>query len=455
MQNIDVLKALAYRGQPLEVEITLEEGWEPSGNPPEHRYGMTVRGHTGTGTQIEYGSWAKNLAGAEKEFAETLQFYPDRVTLNGTEMETRDWNDMATLEVTTFKDNEGRSYATDYITPGGNWTGLRANALTAGVMTYVFDNHREEHTYHADMEGEHPHWNLARKVVVQPINVVTAQELDRMTQKDLENLTERMRNGEEPEIARRTQEQIRRTLEHPDAPTAYQGEVYRYADVGPGGDDLYFNKGAPVIAHGPPVSFWDMDSIDDNPEIVSIIDAMYASDQGMVPVRLNGEQYQRGIDDQVARVLEYSVKIEEERETQSSYIFETDSVTFQVQMEGEDETREVSARAYMTHGPNGRKVLYTQEMTDHHELAEVMLRAFFCSSEGHEWGEVKDEVRDLGEEFTRDADAAMGNPEGALRNTMQNAANTLETRNKTRIPQETITVVSRDGQFTITSTSQG
>ena len=455
MQNIETLKALAYRGHPLTVEITLEQGWEDDGNAGERKYSKTIQGRTGHGTEFAHGSRAGDLAEAERELADMLKFYPDGVMVNGRGIETRDWNDMATLEVTTFEDNEGRSRATDMISPGGNWTGLRANALTAGVMTYVFDNRREEHTYHVDTEGEHPHWNLARKVVVLATNVVTTQELDRMTQQDLENLTERMRNGEEPEITQRKAEQIQRTMEHPDAPTAYQGEVYRHLSTGAGGNDLYFSKGAPVIAHAPLVSFPDIDYTVDNPEIASIIDAMYASDQGMVPVQLTSEQYKRGLEDQIAEVTDYSVETGEERETPSSYIFETDSINFLLDLGDQGETAQIRGRAYMTYGPDGRKVLYTKEMTDQHELADVMVKAFFYTSDGHDWDEVKDEIRDLEDEFSRDVSAAMGNPEAALQGAMEKAANLLEIGNEIKIPRERITATSRDGQFTITTNPQG
>ena len=463
MQNIETLKALAYRGHPLAVEITLEDGWEDDRNAGERMYSKTIRGSTGYGTRFAHGSRAGDLAEAEEELAGMLKFYPDGVMVNGSTIETTEWNDMATLEVTTFVDHEGRTRTTEMITPGGNRPrnsrgnrrGTGANTMAGGVLIYVFDNHQEEHTYHVDMEGEHPHWNLAKKVVVLATNVVTTQELDRMTQQDLEDLTKRMRNGEEPEIAQRRAEQIRRTMEHPDAPPKYQGEIYRYLNTGAGGDDLYFSDAAPVIAHAPPVSFPDIDPTVDNPEIVSIIDAMYASDQGMVPVQLTSEQHKRGLNDQIAKVTDYFVETGEERETPSSYIGETDSINFLLDLGDQEETTQIRGRVYMTYAQSGRKVLYTKEMTDQNELAEVMVRAFFYTSDDHDWDEVKDEIRNLDEEFSRDVSAAMGNPEAALQETMEKAANMLEIGNEIKIPRERIAATSRDGQFTITTNPQG
>ena len=441
--DTQTLRALAFRGEPATIEVELVEN-------PDGGSKRTIRGRNGD-REFRYGTYAKSLEQAEGELAAQLRLYPAPVTVNGKEFPTRQFSNLAAIETTTHHDTTGKSYEVRLRTPGREYSETLSGDVIIGGVLYLSPARDQEYAYHAEEPGSHAHWSLAKKVKIRPVLVMSAEEMDRMTDEELNGLAARIRNGKEPELAERLRAQVEDTLAHPDTPREHQGKIYLYANTGAWGDHIYFNQGAPIIAHNTPVYFGELDGTQDNPKIVSMIQALYGRDQGMVPVNFTSTQIRNGENEKVLRAESYEIETGEERDTPTSYLKTTDRVKFRIRMAGETEPREVQGDILMTEEELREKVVITGGATDAWELAEAMTRAYFRASDGDNWDQVQDAVSAMAGRYHREVSAALDNHEQAVRATMEIAANQLERENRMSLPRERLKVTSMGRNFTIIS----
>ena len=107
------------------------------------------------------------------------------------------------------------------------------NMLAGGVLFYSRTFIPMKKTYHSALPGLHHNRQPARKVDISSTAVITPEEFAQLTPEQFDNLDSNNSTPLETRIRQRAEEQIQRTLNHPDVPRPH------------------YEPGIPVLPHGP------------------------------------------------------------------------------------------------------------------------------------------------------------------------------------------------------------
>ena len=441
--SLDILKALQPNGQPLDLHVTLESGPQDEEKFKDRTYRVD-NSHGDSFTVVSQDPMREFIQRLKAQ----LTFYPDEARVNFEEVSRREFPDLAQVTTTTYKDGESdRDYQVEHIDLGFV---PQYNMLAGGVLFYSRTFIPMKKTYHSALPGLHHNRQPARKVDISSTAVITPEEFAQLTPEQFDNLDSNNSTPLETRIRQRAEEQIQRTLNHPDVPRPHYGPVFRYCLTAPGNAGIPFENGAPIIVNGTPVLL--PDDFDRGPEIVAVAEALYRGDSPFVPVDLTREQIENPPPHM--RMNSFSFHFTPEEPVSTGWCMEeVQEITMKFTLEddnGEEQSHEVKADFHISLDKYGDKLVrFVPGRVTPESLAEYMLRAYWDEERYPSWDDLKDGMARLREEYLEMATAAMKDPVEPYLNQLKRHANSFYTEIPT--PDQELTATSHDGRITVTS----
>ena len=250
------------------------------------------------------------------------------------------------------------------------------NTLAGGVLCYSKTLITMKKTYHSALPGPHRNRQPAKKVDISSITVIAPEEISELTQEEFDNLDGNGSTPLETRIRQRAEEQIQRTLDHPDTPPAHKGPVFRYSLMDPGRSGYPFETGAPIIVNGTPVDL--PEELDCGPEVVAIAETLYRADSPFVPVSLTQEQMESPPPHQT--MTSFSFHFKPEKPDPTGWCMEpVQEIIMKFTLEdsaGESRTHQVEADFHLTDDRYGDKLVrFVPGRITPESLAHYMFRA--------------------------------------------------------------------------------
>ena len=376
--------------------------------------------------------------------ASELRYYPDSVTLNGEPVKTTPFPDLANVTVTSFQQHTTKYPDAKQIALGDSSQLRQRDALIAGVLYNTFP-FTEPQTYFTPGESKFAHWQPALRVTVTPVAVVTPEEYMSLTQTELQLLLE---NNEilplTGTVAHRGREQIQRTISHPNAPPEYTGRIHNYTLSHPDGlkNSPPFNTGEPIIVHRTPVGISGEGL--SNPEYISVAEALYTTDQELVPVS------QENNPEHTVTYIELVTDISSPPDARSC-LQPTRSITISISLDKHPAQHRIPARLWMNCDEDTdelENIFHIPGALDKDYLANCLVRAYWTDRNCHDRFEEEEQLADLVFEMNCLAKAAAGQPEQAYQELLQDHLDRFSTY--VPGPETECTATSPDGTITMT-----
>lgn len=405
MDPVKRLRLLADNGAPL--ILTTEKT-----NPYEQTVHVQGRGSFTVNTHLDKPAFVDSLRS-------DLQHYPNRVSINGEPVMTSPFPDLAKVLITSYE-----QHTTEY--PNSRSLALeegyshthRQNALIAGVLSTINPPSKSA-AYLTAGENLFPHWQPLHKVTMTPVSMVTKEEFNSLTDTEATLLLE----GDailpfNRILAQRDDEQVQRTIEHPAAPRKYEGAVHHYAISHPSNphNSQPFNTGEPIAVHRTPVAI-DPAALS-NPEFISAAEALYTSDQDLVPVD------QR--DNPTRTVTDLTAVVHTGQPEGKSCLQPADSITLHFGLDKNPPDREVQARLWMTKDEllNGIETIsYVPQNMDPNldvdYMTKCLIRAYWSDDHSTSQSGEEDDMAQLAFNMKCLANSALVSPAQAYREQLQ------------------------------------
>ena len=367
-----------------------------------------------------------------------LQHYPQHVSIDGEPMARTPFPDLAQMTLTSYRDHSQDHPETRVVQLEDGYRYYHhQNLFVAGVL-FTMNRLPNPTTYYTPGPSAFTHWQPAFKVTVTPISNVTTEEFHKLTSTELTLLIERNRILPlVQELSNREEDQVRRTIRHPNAPMRYTGEIYHYAAGHYYEASEQFKRGEPIIVHRKPVAIAPNGL--SNAEYISIAEALYTNEQEFVPV---------GAQDQPFEVLtEIEVQRQPSNPNNNAYLQAVDSIRVSTGINKKAPRNTVAASMWLTNDEEDSReigyIFHVPGKLDRHYLAECLMRAYWND-------DPEDDIDHTG--FAANmaglARAATGEPVEAYRDQLQQLVDNFNT--KAPKPRQPTTVTSADGTITIT-----
>lgn len=396
----------------------------------------------------------------------TLAHYPNKVTVNGETLETTPCPNLAHATITSYSQDYERAHsfrpislephtdrASDY------------NAIAGGVLAYMPGLTQRETTYFTPGQQTMPHWQRADRVQLHPQTVITPGEVNELTNDELQLINSippyrQWESLDHPSRAavpsrltnlmldwqQRAQEQAEKTLQHPNAPPKHQGQVFNHAVVPPHEDLVPYSEGSPLIAHGTPLLIEEFQ--DNRGDYISIAHALYQEDRGLVPVAFTSEQYNNPPDHQALADYSFTHRLADQPEENRWCIKMTEEITLDLHLDTDEEEHiTVTAPFHLSGNTWNKKVYILAAQVDPETLAEKMAYAYWDINEHSFNGETNENFDQLNEEMSRLVTAALGDPDKAFQEQLQEYASRFRT--DLPWPKGEIAARSYDGRITV------
>lgn len=402
MLEPQTLRILADNGHPL--DITTEE---------HSRYHHTVHVKD-RGSFTSRGYLDTDLL--QTHLASDLQFYPREVRINGQQIQRTTFPDLPRVTVTSHH-NHTDFYPNTKTVPLVPGYGLHQshNALIAGVLTKMHHPAKPAN-YFTPGPSSFPHWQPALKVSITPVSVVTAEELSKLSDTEINLLMSRQSILPLTKtLEARDAEQVQRALDHANAPPRYDGPIHHYALTHP---DLhrtseFFRQGEPIIARGTPVAI--QPECLSNPEFISLAEALYNHDQDLVPVQ-PGDNPRRAVTD---------IELAKDQSTsdKSSCLQKVPSMTLSLGLDGQPPDRKIPVHLWMTYDDLTEsidRIFHTarNNLTQEY-LTDCLIRAFWVDTNSVNRDRDEDRMAQFAFDMTCLAKAALEDPGEAYRQKLQ------------------------------------
>lgn len=447
MQTLEALKTLAYNGEPLEITLRAH------GKNRQRPRGYTTIARP-NGPRVPFMEGDADLSRRALEYA--LQHYPAEASVNGIPVKRNPFPDLATLRTTTYNDRQADSWTQRNLNLEPQAERLDRpvqflkNCLAAGVFWYIQGTPSVSLQHYSKVPSTSKNHQPLMLMEFSPTHVLTPKEVQQLSQPALDSLPSIPANSPILRaVTERAHTQIANTLAHPKRPDIYRGPVHRYVIQAAG--NICFAEGAPIAVSGVPVSVNNLDL--DNPEAMTLVEALYDADSTFVPADNgpgSGQDSPKPIDleDALFEITKQDPPPGEEPWSMG-YAKEI-RITFHTHASPEPHT--VLANVY-TGGENqyDKQTLVVPGTTSAEDLANRMTRAYYVEKAftANDYDDLKDERQQIDHDCATLARALLEDRTEAFRKTLQDLANSYHTD----IPRPNIpvTVTSRDGSITITA----
>ena len=387
MIPLKALRHLADNGEPLHLSL-VELKTHHFNLQAENRTSFVFRNY-------------QNLPDTLDRIRSDFQHYPNEVTLNGEPVATTPFPDLCGIVLTShhhhsayFSTPETLNIETEYH--------LHHRMFVAGILIPT-PQPGLPHSYMTPAPSPFSHWQPAKEVTLRPIPVVTREELQSLSDLELQLLIERNNfNPLTKTLDARDTEQIRRTMEHPYCPPEHTGPVYDYATSHPQEGSQPFAKGSPIIVHRTPVALSPEHLT--NPEFISLAEALYTSDQELVPVRGGNHP---------AHTLTHisTTTVPPEAGDSGPAVQPVDSISIILSLDDQSE-HTVQANLWMTLDEDFQDILnvfHIPGKLDQKYLADCLTRAYWSDDNTYSREDQEEKLAKLNSDMACVAKAAKGN----------------------------------------------
>ena len=301
-------------------------------------------------------------------------------------------------------------------------------------------------TYYTPAGGGNQYWQKANRVTLDPVWVVSSEELHHLRLTPAGALTVDPGSPFFQVLLRRADRQASRTMELGEVPDRYEGPVYQYLLEHQEHDTMWFDRGCPIIVAGAPATLED--SID-RPMAISAIQALYGSDQQYVPV---GPQLAGPPGPEPSHLTGISFTNIPEHHNSNWAIAAATSITMQFTANpagsGPTETHRVRAAFCLRGEPFDIQTSYIPGEITQQALEDSMVRGYFYERDSASWDDIKEDMSETSRRIWNLVTAAMEDPDKAFSINLEQFVNGFYP--ETPAPSRPITVRSRDGKITLT-----
>ena len=316
----------------------------------------------------------------EQTLAQELRHYPEAVTINGDEIPRTPFPNLATVRLTHHAQHSTDCPTTQTLSlhPDQPPISEHHDAFIAGVLVHTLPPTNTT-SYLTPGDSVFPHWQPLHIATLLPVSVVTPDEFHHLTIAERHLLLDR--NLILPlthTVLLREQQQIKFTKAHPFTPKPHDGDVHHYAVAHPTEGSQPFSRGEPIIVHRTPIRI-DPQGLS-NPEFTSITEALYTTDQDLVPVDPKDDlQYAHTLTD-----IQLLIDPPPTNRLDSPIPQPVNSITLSIGLDKRPIDRTLSLHLWMTQDPDTRDpqhVFYTPGATLPSPLDDVLIRAYWADNE--------------------------------------------------------------------------
>ena len=440
--SIEQVRILRQDGSPLELRIV------PSGDGFHGRSFFRVEVEGREPFEIETHQKIDSLS---KEMGDIFRFYPHEVRINGQTVHREPPPELAEVFVTQFTGQEERNhsfrkYDLEEVDTKNRQEYYHGNTLAGGVRCHLRQlRENETKSYYSELPGSFQHRRALMTVDLKPLYIMDNDEMDAISGEGESARSQRAENSvahstAKLSVLKRAKAQVQRTMDHPNIPPVYEGEVFHYFLTQGGGS--YFETGVPIAVHGTPVTICN--TTQTNAATVSAVEALYRSDHNFVPVQgirdLEGTKH----------VTEFRFEHTPWAEQEIIWCMEkVQDITLVVRVEDQDEQRVQADFAMDGYSQCDKRIMFVPGQINQEDLSECMLRGYWEEFGGTSSDDMKYDFEMMHNDFLELTLAAMENPETAFRRQLQRAADSFTSDIPT--PDQPITVTSSNGQIVMTA----
>ena len=442
--SIEQVRILRQDGSPLELQIVPSkdgflDGYSFFRVEVEGRENFEIETH-------------QKIDSISKEMDDILRFYPHEVRINGHMVHREPPPELANVFVTQFTGQEEmaysfRKYDLEEVNTKNQQEYYHGNTVAGGVRCHMQQLREDEKkSYYSELPGAFQHRRALMTVELKPLHIIDNDEMDAISGEGETARSQLVKHGIAHSTARlsvleRAKAQVQRTMNHPNIPPVYEGEVFHYF-LTQGGGEPYFETGAPIAVHGTPVTICN--TTQTNAATVSAVEALYRSDHNFVPVQ--GTRDLEG----TKPVTEFRFEHTPWAEQEIIWCMEkVQDITLVVRVEDRDEQRIQADFAMDGYGEYDKRIMFVPGQINQEDLSECMLRGYWDEFSGTSSDDMKYDFEVMHNDFLDLTLAAMENPETAFRRQLQRAADSFTSDIPT--PDQPITVTSRNGQIVMTA----